>query len=91
MGLQRPPTDPLAALEAWRSGLYAEFLIEKGSEVPGWAWVNTLAHGNVLAIASVAVAGPSPKDLAEEHRPWFRARSAMAQAVMRLTVRQDTG
>jgi hypothetical protein len=88
MGLQRPPIDPLAALEAYRSGRYAEFLLDEGSAVPGWAWVNALAHGNVLDIASVAVAGPSPRGLAQEYRPWFRARSAMAQAVVRLTVRQ---
>lgn len=90
MALHRPPTDPLAALEAYRAGRYAELLLDLGSAVPGWAWVNALAHGNVLDIAAVALASPNPSCVPEESRPWFRARSAMAQAVMRITVRRGS-
>jgi hypothetical protein len=90
MALRRPPTDPLAALEAYRAGRYAEHLLDLGAAIPGWAWVNALAHGNVLDIAAAALASPNPASVPEPYRPWFRARSAMAQALMRVTVRRGT-
>lgn len=88
MALRRPPTDPLAALEAYRAGRYAEHLLDTGAEVPGWVWVNTLAHGDVIDVAAVALASPNPASVPEQYCPWFRARSAMAQAVIRITVRR---
>lgn len=90
MALRPPPTDPLAAQEAYRAGRYAEHLLDLGAAVPGWAWVNALAHGNVLDIAAAALASPTPAGVPEPYRPWFRARGAMAQAVMRITVRRGT-
>lgn len=88
MALRRPVAEPLPALEAYHAGRYAEFLLDTGAVVPGWAWVNALAHGNVIDIAAVALASPNPRNVPEPYLPWFRARSAMAQAVMRVTVRR---
>jgi hypothetical protein len=80
--------DPTEAPLAFWNGRYADFLLQRGEHVPCWAWMNALAHGSTLLVASLATATPVPDQLGEDLRPWFRARKAMALAVMELVSRE---
>lgn len=81
-------TDPAAGPTAFWNGRYAEHLIRQGAPVPAWAWLNALAHGSTLLVASLATAPPVTDDLPEELHPWARARKALALAVMELVSRE---
>ena len=69
------------ALAAFSSGRYADYLVGQGQLAPAWAWVNTVARGSTLLVASLAMADV-PGEAPEELRCWYRARKAMAQVVM---------
>lgn len=58
---RRPPNadDTIAQCEAYLSGRYTDWLAERGEPVPGWAWVNRLAHGSRRDIAEAAAADGS--------------------------------
>ncbi len=43
----------IADTEAFLSGHYADGLRRRGEPVPGWAWLNRLAHGDIARIAQV--------------------------------------
>lgn len=77
-------TGPVTATTAFWSGRYAEHLVRQGAPVPAWAWLNALAHGSSLLVASLASATSVPPDLPEAMAPWARARKALALAVMDL-------
>ena len=69
------------ALAAFSSGRYADYLAGRGLPAPAWAWVNTVARGSTLLVASLAMADV-PGEAPEELRCWYRARKAMSQVVM---------
>jgi hypothetical protein len=43
----------IADAEAFLSGHYADGLRQRGEPVPGWAWLNRLAHGDLTQIGQV--------------------------------------
>lgn len=76
------PTDPQAAITSFWTGRYADFLAERGEVVPAWAWVNAVARGNTLVVASLAIASVAPVEEVGSLRPWYRARRVMALFTM---------
>ncbi|MBO0727642.1 MAG: hypothetical protein J2P57_00200 [Acidimicrobiaceae bacterium] len=58
-----------AECEAYLSGKYADWLSNHGQPVPGWAWINGLAHGSaddVTATAAADAGGEGPDQLIAE-------------------------
>lgn len=79
-----PDADPAAAVASFASGHYADYLVKAGLPVPAWAWVNAVARGSSLFVASLALLGGDPPELGEREdqlRPWYRARKTMALVV----------
>jgi hypothetical protein len=71
--------DPWSEPEALLGGAYVEFLERRGRQVPRWAWINLLAHGDEEALRRAAGA---------RHRPfldvnvWRHARGYLAGEVL---------
>lgn len=84
----RAQADAVALPASFWNGRYADHLLQRGQAVPAWAWVNALAHGSTLLVASLATATPPAPDLTDAVSSWMRARKAMALAVMELVSRE---
>lgn len=83
MAFRRPAhAEPREAVVAYRSGRYVEYLAEREKPVPAWAWLNAMAHGSVVLVSSLAVAGVLAYEYDQPVRAWHRARKTMAMAVM---------
>lgn len=79
---ERRDPDPTEEGDAFRTGRYADYLVSRRQLVPPWAWVNALAHGSEVLVASLALAEPGPRDAAVELRSWYAARKALAEEVV---------
>jgi hypothetical protein len=69
-------------LAAYRMGRYADYLIQRGAEVPLWAWLNGVAEGSEVLVASLALAEGSPRGAPVELRGWYLARKTIAEEVL---------
>jgi hypothetical protein len=70
----------VAETEAFMSGRYAEWLIERHESVPAWAWTNLLAHGDVEQLRHPPQdPGPRPSPGREA---WMQARAYAAGEVL---------
>ena len=69
--------------ESFRAGCYADHLVAAKQEVPPWAWLNALAQGSEVLVASLAVAQPGPRGAPPELHRWYVTRKALAAEVMR--------
>jgi hypothetical protein len=79
------------ATEAYLAGRYASYLRRNGMAVPGWAWLNTLAHAPVEELARLA-APPEPRERLERalESPFERSGRILAAELLGL-VGDDRG
>jgi len=68
--------------EAFLGGTLAEYWDDKGMEVPVWAWMNLLAHGDARQIGECVLRPGRPR---RSTRSWRAARSHLADDVLDLT------
>jgi hypothetical protein len=68
--------------EAFLGGTLAEYWDDKGMDVPVWAYMNLLAHGNARQIGECVLRSSGPRRVA---RSWRVARSYLAYEVLDLT------
>lgn len=78
----RRPVEPEDEGDWFRTGRYADYLVAHRRPVPAWAWLNALAEGSEVLVASLALAEPGPRDAAEELRGWYALRKALAEEVV---------
>lgn len=79
---ERNEPDERGEASAYESGRYADYLISRGADVPAWAWMNAVARGSEVLVASLALAEGSPRDAPERLRGWYLARKAIAEEAM---------
>lgn len=78
----RSEPDGRGETDAYQSGRYADYLVGRGAGVPAWAWMNAVARGSEVLVASLALAEGSPRDAPERLRGWYLARKAIAEEAM---------
>lgn len=71
-----------AAWAAFESGRYAELLLSSGESIPPWAWLNALAHGDGLRVASLAASDAGASRAAGDVRSWFQVRRLLADELV---------
>lgn len=81
-GERRQIPDSAGEADAYRSGRYADYLVSCGAPVPPWAWMNALAHGGDVLVASLALAEGGPRGTAPALEPWYLVRKAIAEEVV---------
>jgi hypothetical protein len=67
--------------EAFLSGRLAEHYIDRGVEVPAWAWLNAVAHRNDAELAAMVLAG-RPERVPLALGRWYDARLTLAVVVL---------
>lgn len=67
--------------EAYLSGRLVEYYLERGIEVPAWAWLNAVAHRNDAQLAAMVLAG-RPERVPLELGRWYDARLTLAVVVL---------
>lgn len=82
----QPRPAVVADCEAFLLGHLAEWLVDQGSGVPVWAWVNLLAHGSYEELRSEVSAQPGGRFGV---RDWKRSRAYLAAEV--LAIADGTG
>jgi hypothetical protein len=55
----------VAESEAYLTGRYAHWRLARREAVPGWAWLNTLAHGSIDDLVAMTAADSNNADLEE--------------------------
>ena len=74
----------IADIEAFLSGDYADHVQRRGDRVPGWAWLNRFAHGDLLSVLQVRratlTAGSAPARETEE--AWRSAQQILASELL---------
>lgn len=50
------PTGLVDECEAYVAGRFQGYLEQNGQPVPGWAWINSIAHGDLKAVREIAQA-----------------------------------
>jgi hypothetical protein len=77
----------IAEIEAFLSGDYATYLRCRRREVPGWAWLNSFAHGELTTLReaqrSLQPLG-APSRLAGAEKAWFQAQSIVGRDLLRI-------
>ena len=63
-------------------GDYAEHLVGAGRAVPAWAWLNSLAHGSLEDLRSLASGGPVRAPGFDATAVWRQALAYLAQEVL---------
>jgi hypothetical protein len=71
----------VADCEAFLAGRYAERLAERASRVPGWAWLNLVAHGTGADLASARQNRRSAGSMLP-HWHWVAARAYLIGEVL---------
>jgi hypothetical protein len=77
----------IADAEAFLSGDYANHLCRQRDIVPGWAWLNTFAHGDLRSLRRARrppVIGPSAVVSQPEAEEWGIARRVLADELLEL-------
>ena len=77
----------IADAEAFLSGDYASHLCRKRDIVPGWAWLNTFAHGDLRSLQRARqpqVIGPSALVSEPAAEEWSIARCVLADELLEL-------
>lgn len=64
--------------ECFLDGRYALERTASTTEVPGWAWLSTLAHGAYSLLAALSGETWSELPILPEHRPWLDSVSRLA-------------
>jgi hypothetical protein len=72
--------DLVRECEAFLSGRYVEFLLDREDYVPPWAWTNLLAHGSVEQLRSPGTS--FAVNWADVLEPWLKARAYLAGEVL---------
>lgn len=67
--------------EAYLSGRLVEYYLERGIEVPAWAWLNAVAHRDDAQLAAMVLAG-RPERVPAELGRWYDARLTLAVVVL---------
>lgn len=67
--------------EAYLSGRLAEYYMDRGVEVPAWAWLNAVAHRSDAQLAAMVLAG-RPDQVSLELGRWYDARLTLAVVVL---------
>lgn len=77
----------IAEIEAFLSGDYATYLMRRRREVPGWAWLNSFAHGELTTLReakrSMHPLG-TPSHVAGAEKAWFQAQSIVSRDLLRI-------
>jgi hypothetical protein len=77
----------IAEIEAFLSGDYATYLRCRRREVPGWAWLNSFAHGELTTLREAQRSMPplgAPSRLAGADKAWFQAQSIVGRDLLRI-------
>lgn len=77
----------IADIEAFLSGDYATYLRCRRREVPGWAWLNSFAHGELTTLREAQRSMPplgAPTRLAGAEKAWFQAQSIVGRDLLRI-------
>ena len=69
--------------EAFLSGRLVEHYLERGIEVPAWAWLNAVAHRSDAQLAAMVMAG-RPERVPRALERWYDARLTLAVVVLDL-------
>jgi len=67
--------------EAFLSGEYAQGLRDGDRDVPAWAWLNALAHGNDRQLAALASEEPRHEPASTPADAWQSAMALLAREV----------
>lgn len=67
--------------EAFLSGRLVEYYLERGRDVPAWAWLNAVAHRSDAQLAAMVLAG-RPERVSLELGRWYDARLTLAVVVL---------
>ena len=77
----------IAEIEAFLSGDYATYLSCRRREVPGWAWLNSFAHGELATLREAQRSMPplgAPSRSAGAEKAWFQAQSIVGRDLLRI-------
>jgi len=76
----------IADTEAFLSGDYATYLKKRRRDVPGWAWLNSFAHGELttLRVTQQSRQLVSASRLAGAEKAWSQAQSIMGRDLLRI-------
>lgn len=79
---QSPEATVVAGAEAFLSGTSARHLRRRRSDVPGWAWLNTLAHGDAFRIVEIASGCGPDRSWRAGTRRWRQALVFIASQML---------
>lgn len=68
--------------DAFLSGRYVDWLLASGNWVPGWAWVNSLAHGTVEEL--LRLTAPNALHPSRDFSEWRRLIGGLADDLLAL-------
>jgi hypothetical protein len=76
----------IADTEAFLLGKYATYLRSRRRDVPGWAWLNSFAHGELAALRDTQRSRQltSASRIAGTEKPWFQAQSIVGRDLLKI-------
>ena len=79
---QSPEEAVVAGAEAFLRGTSARHLRRQGRDVPGWAWLNALAHGDTFRIVEIASGCGPDRSWRAGSRRWKQALTFIASQML---------
>ena len=77
-----PQGQPQNEFEAYLEGSYVTWLVSNGHSVPGWAWLNRVAHGQLEELRTMATHLRRLPAAREEVGAWQQVAAFLAKEVV---------
>ncbi len=78
----------VAECESFVEGHYVDLLLQNGTQVPGWAWLNQLAHADPNELAEMATGSVKHRGASASDVYWQRAVSLLAREIFIAAARE---